>query len=107
MQKERTHPIKRSFTVTSIGYSKLNYLETGHPKSEKTFTNFKFDYALPYWNLFTSGRYTFLPLEKKNTNEELTFVDLDLHSAFRIPGVSFPWRLNLAAGIFYNNIFLR
>lgn len=104
LDNERKEIQKRSYFITSLGYSKIDYKETALPKSEKTFYNLKIDYQLPYWNLSMGGRYTFLPAETKNSNEEVTFLDLNVGTAYTLPIVEFPWKMNIGFNIFYANV---
>ncbi len=104
LSSERQDFNKRSYLVTTLGYTTLVYREDNHPTSDKTFVNLKLEYQLPFWNLAISSRYGFMPIDATNTSEGTTFIDVDLRSGYTLPFLGFPWKMGVGAGVYYSNI---
>ncbi len=104
MKKERQNIKKRAYFVTSLGYSTYSYKETNIDQSNLTFTNLRFDYQSPFWNISTTARYSIYPIGSNNSDKKLRFIDIDLRSGYTLPFVPFPWKFSLLAGVFYSNM---
>ncbi len=103
-KKERKK--KRSYLSTSLGYTTLNYKEGSNSSSiDKTFLSTQIDYQLPYWNLATSGRFSFLPLSEGRNDENMKILDLAVRSGYTLPITNFPWKASLLLELFYSTVF--
>jgi hypothetical protein len=91
--------------IVSLGYSSIEYRETGHRDYSMTALTAKAAYQRALgargWGASASGYLTALPLGRNRADSTMRFLGLNLRFGYTVPGVRAPWKLSLNTGLYY------
>jgi hypothetical protein len=110
-QAQRLDKDRRDYMfVPSLGLTQSHYSQThvGQASESALSASFLFLYPLklPSWTFGGSMNLTVLPFSKSGTNTPLRFLGANLRAGYVLPGFREPWRLGLAAGLYYTTMLI-
>lgn len=111
LERNRELPPRRLTIAPSLGYSLIQYTETGtrteftlHAVTAKVSATYLL--LAPWMDVGGNIFLTALPISISGTDATVRYLGFNAQAGFTIPKIPAPWRLTIKTGFYYNRMFV-